>query len=309
MGGDLRRGFGRRVSQRICILALAPLLLANSLAHGKVTIIEVWLKHPVNSFKKALASGHVQIGLWLALADAYSAEICAGAGFDWLLIDAEHAPNDVRTILAQLQALAAYPVQALVRPPVGDTHLIKQLLDLGAQTLLIPMVETAAQARQLVAAARYPPAGVRGVGSALARASHWNGVSDYLGGADAQVCLILQIESAKGLEALEEIAAVPGVDGLFLGPADLAASLGYLGQPTHSTVQAAIRGALQRAGSVGLPIGILSADEEQARLWISLGASFVAVGSDTTLLARSARALAQRFKTGEATPTAKVSDY
>lgn len=259
------------------------------------------MKHPVNGFKAALAAGKVQTGLWLALADAYSAEICAGAGFDWLMIDAEHAPNDIRSILAQLQAIAPYPGHAVVRPAIGDTHILKQLLDIGAQTLLVPMVESAQQARDLVAAVRYPPAGVRGVGSALARASHWNGVPQYLTNADSELCLILQIESKKGLEALEEIAAVPGVDALFLGPADLAASLGHLGDPMQPAVQEAIRSAIQRACKAGRPIGILSFDEAQARLWLSLGATFIAVGADTTLLARGARALAESFKKATAT--------
>jgi 4-hydroxy-2-oxoheptanedioate aldolase len=249
-----------------------------------------------NSFKATLQRNETQIGLWLALASPYSAEICAGVGFDWLLIDSEHAPNDVRTILQQLQTLAAYPVRPVVRPPVGDVHLIKQLLDIGADSLLIPMVESAEQARQLVTAVRYPPRGIRGVGSALARASRWNGIDGYLQNADREVCLIAQIENTAGLKNLEEIASVDGVDGIFFGPADLAASLGYLGNPTHAEVQRVIVDAIQRVSSIGKPSGVLSSDEQFARLCMASGCSFVAVGADTTLLSRHCRELAQRFK-------------
>ncbi len=254
------------------------------------------MDHTKNTFKTRLRAGETQIGLWLALADSYSAEICAGAGFDWLLIDGEHAPNDLRSILAQLQTIAAYPAQAIVRAPAGEVHIIKQLLDLGAQTMLIPMVETSEQAAHFVSAVRYPPVGIRGVGSALARASHWNAVPNYLRNADSEICLLLQIESVEGMKNLEEIAAVDGVDGIFLGPSDLAASLGHLGDPMHSEVQSTIRDAIRRIQAAGRPAGILSADEEQARHWLALGCSFVAVGADTTLLARSARGLLARFK-------------
>jgi 4-hydroxy-2-oxoheptanedioate aldolase len=249
-----------------------------------------------NRFKAALQQNETQIGLWLALASPYSAEICAGAGFDWLLIDGEHAPNDLRSILQQLQTLAAYPVRPVVRPPVGEVHLIKQLLDIGADTLLIPMVESAEQARQLVSAVRYPPHGIRGVGSALARASRWNGIDSYVQSANREVCLIAQVESAAGLENLEEIASVDGIDGIFFGPADLAASLGYLGNPTHAEVQRVIVDAIRRTHHMGIASGILSADEQFARVCMSSGCSFVAVGADTTLLARNCRELAQRFK-------------
>ena len=169
---------------------------------------------PVNTFKQRLLQAEPQIGLWLGLANAYCAELAANAGFDWLLLDAEHAPNDLRSLLAQLQAIAPYPSQAIIRPPIGDTALIKQLLDIGAQTLLVPMVETAAQAQQLVRAMRYPPQGVRGVGSALARASRWNSIPGYLDQADEQMCLLVQIENLEGLANLDAIAAVAGVDGL-----------------------------------------------------------------------------------------------
>ncbi|THF86233.1 4-hydroxy-2-oxoheptanedioate aldolase [Deinococcus sp. KSM4-11] len=254
-----------------------------------------------NPLKVALATGNAQIGLWVGLADPYSAEICAGAGFDWLLIDGEHAPNDVRSMLAQVQALAAYPVAPVVRPPVGDTHLIKQYLDLGVQSLLIPMVESAGQARALVAATRYPPRGVRGVGSALARASRWNRVPDYVHHADEHICLLVQVESAAGLAALDEILAVEGVDGVFIGPADLSASLGQLGHPEHPDVVAAIDDAIRRIVASGKAAGILSTDETQARGYLAAGCTFVAVGVDATLLARVTQELAARFGRGETT--------
>lgn len=250
-----------------------------------------------NTFKAALARGETLCGLWLALADPYSAEVCAGAGFDWLLIDGEHAPNDLRSTLASLQALAAYPVVPLVRPPVGDTVGIKQLLDIGVRNILIPMVETPEQARALVAATRYPPRGVRGVGAALARASGFGRDAAYLSHADDGVCLLLQIESVAGLEALDEISAVDGVDGVFIGPADLAASFGQLGQPGHADVQQAIQDAARRIRAAGKAAGILSTDEAQARVYLDWGYTFVAVGTDVTLLARATSGLAARFRT------------
>ena len=253
-----------------------------------------------NRFKAALRAGQPQIGLWLGLADPYSAEICAGAGFDWLLIDGEHAPNDLRSILAQLQALAPYPVSPIVRPPIGETYLIKQLLDIGAQTLLIPMVETAAQAAALVAAVRYPPAGVRGVGSALARASRWQQVPGYLERADAEICLLVQVETRNGLDNLDAIATVEGVDGVFIGPADLSAALGRRGNPAHPDVQEAIRNGIARIRAAHKAAGILSADQQLARRYLELGCLFMAVGVDTTLLARATQALAESFRPGPA---------
>lgn len=254
------------------------------------------MKTPENTFKRALAAGRPQFGLWLGLADAYCAEISAGAGFDWLLIDGEHAPNDLRGILAQLQAITAYPSHPIVRPVVGDAAIIKQMLDLGAQTLLVPMVETAEQAAALVAATRYPPAGVRGVGSALARASRWNRIGGYLDEADGGICLLVQVESARGLENLDAIAAVEGVDGVFFGPADLSASLGLRGQPGHPTVRAAIEDGIACTRRVGKAAGVLATDETLARAYLAAGALFVGVGVDTTLFARAATDLAARFR-------------
>ncbi|QVM89313.1 4-hydroxy-2-oxoheptanedioate aldolase [Pseudomonas entomophila] len=253
---------------------------------------------PINTFKQRLRSGETQIGLWLGLADPYCAELAANAGFDWLLLDGEHAPNDLRSLLGQLQAVAPYPAQAIVRPVIGDTALIKQLLDIGAQTLLVPMVESAEQARGLVRAMRYPPEGVRGVGSALARASRWNTIPGYLDQADEQMCLLVQIENREGLANLDAICAVDGVDGVFIGPADLSAAMGHRGNPGHPEVQAAIEDALVRIQRAGKAAGILSADQPLARRYIELGAAFVAVGVDTTVLMRGLQALAGVFKEG-----------
>lgn len=249
---------------------------------------------PVNHFKRRLATDQ-QTGLWVGLANAYCAEIAATAGFDWLLLDGEHAPNDLNSILAQLQAVAPYSTHPIVRPPSGDIVFIKQLLDIGAQTLLIPMVETAEQARELVQATRYPPIGVRGVGAALARASRWNGVEQYLHTANQEICLLLQIESVRALEHLDEILAIDGVDGIFIGPADLSASMGHLGNPTHPEVQTAIRDSITRIRQAGKATGILTTQESMAKQYFEMGCAFVAVGIDTSLLSTALRQLAKRF--------------
>jgi 4-hydroxy-2-oxoheptanedioate aldolase len=261
-----------------------------------------------NSFKQALRDGKPLVGLWVALADPYVAEVVATAGFDWLLIDAEHAPNDPRSVLPQLQALAPYPVQPIVRPVRGDVALIKQYLDLGVQTLIVPMVETAEQAAQIVAATRYPTRGVRGVGSAIARASRWNQIPNYLARADEEMCVIVQVESVTGLDNLAEIAAVDGVDGVFFGPADLAASMGLLGKPMEPKVQDAIRAGFRTVRAAGKAAGSLMSDRAVAREYFAAGAQFVAVGIDTTLLVRAATELAAAF-TGVEVVSAKPTVY
>lgn len=262
------------------------------------------MQTPVNIFKQALQNKQAQIGLWMGLADSYGAEICAGAGFDWLLIDAEHAPNDLRSVLQQLQAVAAYPgSQPVVRLPMGHGHvgemLVKQYLDLGAPTLLIPMVDTAEQATALVRAARYPQddggGGIRGM--AGARASRFGRYSNYAREANAQMCLLVQAESQTALDNLDAIAAVDGVDGVFIGPADLSASMGYVGQLTHPKVLDAIEDAITRVNRAGKAAGILTTDETLAKHYLALGALFVAVGLDTNLLVRHTTALVARFKT------------
>lgn len=262
-----------------------------------------------NTFKQAIRSAHVQLGLWVGFADAYVAEALATTGYDWLLIDGEHAPNDLRSVLAQLQAVAAYKSHPIVRPPEGTVAGIKQLLDLGAQTLLIPMVETAEQAGQLVAATRYPPNGIRGVGSALARSSRWNQIDGYLTKAEDDICLLVQVESAAALTRVGEIAKVDGVDGVFFGPADLSASMGLLGQPGHPKVQEAIIQGIRSVVAAGKAAGVLSADQTLARKYLEAGATFVAVGVDTTLLVRAAKDLLGQFKGAPAAPAASSGAY
>ena len=269
------------------------------------------MQTPVNPFKQALREKRTQIGLWVGLADAYSAEICAGAGFDWLLVDGEHAPNGLQSILQQVQAIAGYPgSHAIARVPVGHGHvgaaLIKQYLDLGLQTLLVPMVDTAAQAQAIVQAMRYPPQGIRGMGGA--RASRWGRYGNYANEANDQVCLLLQAETREALANLDAIAATDGVDGVFIGPADLSASLGHVGNPGPPEVQAAIEDAIARIQRAGKAAGILTPDEALARRYIELGATFVAVGLDTNLLVRHTSALAARFKAGTA-PVAASKTY
>ena len=254
------------------------------------------MQTPVNPFKRALRDGRVQIGLWVGLADAYAIEAMAGAGFDWLLIDGEHAPNDLRTVLGQLQAVAPYLTHAIVRPVIGDVALIKQLLDVGAQTLLVPVVESAEQAAALVAATRYPPRGIRGVGSALARSSRWNRIGDYLHTADEQMCVLVQVETLEGVSNIAAIAGTEGVDGVFFGPADLSASMGLLGQPGHPDVQRAILDGIAAVRAAGKAPGVLAPDPKLARLYLDAGALFVAVGVDTTLLTRACGELAAAYK-------------
>lgn len=259
------------------------------------------MQTPVNPFKQALREQRTQIGLWLGLGGGTATEICAGAGFDWLLIDGEHAPLGVADVQAQAQVIAGYPAtHAIARVPVADVALIKQYLDTGVQTLLVPMVNSAEQAALCVSACRYPQdndqggqGGIRGM--AGARASRWGRVADYATAANAQVCLLVQVETREALAALDAIAHTPGVDGVFVGPADLSASLGHVGDPGHPVVQAAIDDAIVRIRQAGKAPGILCTDEAQARRYLALGAVFVAVGLDTQMLARQTSALAQRF--------------
>jgi len=261
------------------------------------------MKTPQNLFKAALAAKQPQIGLWLGLGSPYTAEICAGAGFDWLLIDGEHGPNDTLTLLSQLQSIAAYPgSHPVARIPMGHGEigemLIKQYLDLGAQTLLVPMVDTAEQAAHIVRAARYPQddgkGGIRGM--AGARASAWGRRSDYYQEANKQVCVLVQVETMEGLANLDAIAATEGVDGVFIGPADLSASMGHVGNPDHPDVQAAINDAITRILKANKAPGILTANETYARKYLELGSLFVAVGTDTGLLVKATNALAGSFK-------------
>ena len=245
-----------------------------------------------NELKAKLASGQRCVGCWLALADAYSAEIAASTGFDWLLIDGEHAPNDFRSILRQLQVMGqSAPV---VRLPDGDQTKIKQALDLGAQTLLIPVVESAEQASGLVDAVRYPPVGKRGVGAALARASGFGSIKDYVATADAQICLIVQVETRKGLTALDDILAVEGVDGVFIGPADLAADMGL--NPTDEKAKASVMDAISRIAASEKFAGVFSNSQPYLRDADAAGATFLGVGADVTILAEGLRERAASWR-------------
>lgn len=250
---------------------------------------------PQNQFKRALREGRRQIGLWCSLPGAYVAEAVAGSGFDWLLFDTEHSPGDPLTVLEQLQAVAPYPVSAVVRPASNDTVLIKRFLDLGAQTLLIPYVQSVEEARGAVAAMRYAPAGIRGV-AGVTRATGFGRIPNYAKRAHEELCLLVQIETQEALDRLEEIAAVEGVDGVFIGPADLAASLGYAGELGHPKVKATVEDAVRRIRACGKPAGILTPDNAFAARCIELGTTFTAVGVDAAIVARATEALAKQFK-------------
>jgi 4-hydroxy-2-oxoheptanedioate aldolase len=247
-----------------------------------------------NTFKQGLAGPRPLIGLWQGLTSSYTAEICAQAGFDWLLFDGEHAPNTLPSLLAQLQAVAPYGAHPVARVPIGEAWLIKQYLDIGFQTLMVPFVESPAQATALAQAMRYPPEGVRGIAPGLARAARWNTVPDYLDSANAGMCLLAQIETRAGLAALDDIASVDGVDGIFIGPADLAASLGFRGKPGAPEVVAAIDDAIQRISAHGKAAGILASGAESATRFAALGCRFIAVGSDVGVLLNGAADLARR---------------
>lgn len=256
-----------------------------------------------NQFKKALSGDKPLFGLWQGIPDTTVAEIGAGAGFDWLLIDAEHGPFDLRSVMAHLQAVEPYPVSALVRPVEGSTALIKQLLDIGAQTLLIPMVDTAEQAEQIVKAAKYPPQGVRGLGTSMARAANWNRTTDYLSTANDEICVIVQIETLAGLENIEAIVNVDGVDAVFIGPSDLSAAMGYIGNPGHPEVIAAIEEGFKVIHKSGKSAGVLAVTKELAEKYVQAGAKFVGVGVDAALLANATRQLASEFVSGASDDT------
>ena len=248
-----------------------------------------------NNFKRAIAAGRQQIGLWLSLASPYAAEVVAGSGFDWLVVDTEHSPNEVDNTLSQLQALAAYPVMPVVRPAWNDTVLIKRHLDIGAQTLLVPYVSTAAEAAKAVASARYPTRGVRGV-AGVTRAARFGRVKDYARRAEEELCMLVQVETREALDNLEAIARTDGVDGVFIGPADLAAALGHLGDAQHAEVQSAIKDSIARIRACGRPAGILATDEASTRRYIEWGTVFTAVGLDIMVLARETEKLAAKYR-------------
>ncbi|MEM7506312.1 MAG: aldolase/citrate lyase family protein [Pseudomonadota bacterium] len=253
------------------------------------------MDHPVNHFKAGLAEGRRMIGMWASLASPTAAEIHANSGFDWVLVDMEHAPNDLPQVLAQAQALAAGPAPALCRPAWNDIVLIKRILDIGIQTLIVPYVQNAEEARAAVAATRYPPEGVRGVAGA-GRAAGYGRVRDYAKNAASQIAVVVQVETAEAVEHIEEIAAVDGIDALFVGPADLAASMGHLGDMNHPDVQAKIEEAARRSLAAGKPIGSLALDPPVAKKYFDYGYSFIAVALDSVILARASTALIAEFR-------------
>jgi 4-hydroxy-2-oxoheptanedioate aldolase len=250
---------------------------------------------PRNAFKAAIAAGKQQIGLWVSLSSPYSTEIVAGSGFDWLLIDGEHSPNDPPLVLPQLQAAEPYPVSCIVRPAWNDKVLIKRYLDIGTQSLLVPYVETVEQAQAAVDAIRFPTRGVRGV-AGVTRASRYGRVADYAKHAERELCLLVQIETRLGMDNLEAIAKVDGIDGIFIGPADLSAGYGYLGQIQHPEAQSIIKDAVKRVRAAGKPAGILATDEASTRRYIEWGTTFTAVGLDAMVLARETEKLAKQFR-------------
>ncbi|MFG6654004.1 2-keto-3-deoxy-L-rhamnonate aldolase [Scandinavium sp. M-37] len=257
-----------------------------------------------NPFKAALQRGETQIGLWLSSTSAYMAEIAATSGYDWLLIDGEHAPNTVQDLYHQLQAIASYASQPVIRPVDDNRSLIKQVLDIGTRTLLIPMVESAAQAHDIVSATRYPPLGVRGVGASVARAARWGRVENYMAQANEELCVLIQVETKTALDNLGEILEVDGIDGVFIGPADLSASLGYPDNTGHPEVQRIIEESIGRIRKAGKAAGILAVDPEMAKNCLQWGANFVAVGVDTMLYTE---ALDQRLAQFKVTPSAYVA--
>lgn len=250
-----------------------------------------------NKFKRDLHGNKPLFGLWQGIADTTVAEIGAGAGFDWVLIDAEHAPYSLKDIMAHLQAIAHYPVSPIVRPVQGDTALIKQLLDVGVQTLLVPMVNNAQEAESIVSATRYPPQGVRGLGSSMARAANWNREEGYVHRANDEMCVLVQIETIEGLRNVAEISAVEGVDGVFFGPSDLSASMGHLGNPGHPEVVESIAKAFKQVHQANKKTGVLAVTKPLVEGYIEAGAKFIGVGVDASLLANATQALAAKYIT------------
>jgi 4-hydroxy-2-oxoheptanedioate aldolase len=250
---------------------------------------------PENGFKRALRAGTPQIGLWSSLSSNYTVEVIAGAGFDWILLDSEHSPADIENLLTQLQAAAPYPTHPVVRIPWNDMVTIKRVLDIGAQSLLVPYVSTADEAKAAVSYTRYPPAGVRGV-AGTTRATRFGRIADYARRAHEEICLLVQVETQGALDNIEAICGMDGVDGVFIGPADLHASLGHPGEIANPKVKPMIDDAIRRIRKAGKAPGILTPNEADARHWLECGALFVAVGADVGILARGAEALAAKFK-------------
>ncbi len=255
---------------------------------------------PQNQFKRALESGKTQFGLWSTLSNSFAVEVIAGAGYDWLLLDTEHSPGDPLTVLPQLQTIAGYPsVSALVRPAANDAVLIKRFLDIGAQTLLIPYVQTREEAEYAVRATRYPPNGIRGV-SALTRATRFGREKDYFATCADDICMIVQIETQEALNNLDAIAKVEGIDALFIGPADLAASLGYGANQSHADMRAVVIDTIKRIKASGKPAGLLTGDTALQRSAMNAGIDFIAIGVDAGLLARASENLLSSLQSSPA---------
>jgi len=250
---------------------------------------------PANRFKQRLRAGETLIGLWAQSGHAAVSEVVADVGFDWLLIDGEHAPLEVPTIADQLRVIEPTGTPAIVRPAWNDPVILKRVLDTGAQTVLVPYVQTADEARRAVASARYPPAGTRGVAATI-RANRYGRVSDYHARANEEICVLVQLETREAVARLEEIGGIEGVDGLFIGPSDLAASLGHLGHNAHPEVRGLITAACRRARAIGVPIGILAPVEADAHAFLEMGFQYVAVGSDIGVLRNAADQLLKKFR-------------
>lgn len=254
------------------------------------------MQTPKNVLKVALQAGQVQHGIWLTSGTSVLAELAGNAGFDWCLIDGEHGPNTVSEMLPQLQALAISGTPSVVRIANAEAWMVKQVLDLGCQTVLVPMVDDADMARDMAHAMRYPPQGNRGMGAALARATAWGSVGDYPYAANEEMCLLVQAESARAIQNIDEIAATDGVDGVFVGPADLSADMGHPGQPDHPDVEAAIDHAIARIVAAGKIAGIITFDENRFAEYADKGVTFLGIGGDMAVLNTALQKLAGRVK-------------
>ena len=254
---------------------------------------------PRNRFKAGLRTGRTQFGIWLGIPDPSVAEMMAGAGFDWLVVDHEHGPYELRDVMAHLQAMAPYDVAPIVRPADGNPALLKKLCDIGAQSFIVPMIDTPEQARDVVAAVKYPPQGRRGLGTSMARAARWNTVTGYLENANDEMCVVVQAETVTAIENLDAIVNTEGVDGVFIGPSDLSASMGHVGNVSHPDVVEVVAEGLRKIRAAGRYAGLLCLDESQVGRFIECGAHFVGVGVDTLLIGNSARSLAAKYVSGD----------
>lgn len=255
------------------------------------------MKNPENSFSKAIRNGRKQIGIWISLSSNFAADVLSSAGFDFVVVDMEHSPNEVVSVLGQLQAFEASDTTAIVRPMWNDSVVVKRLLDIGAQGLVFPMVQSVEEAKQAVKSMRYPPRGIRGV-SLAHRGNKFGRITDYFERVEDETTVIVQIETRHAIDIIEDIAAVDGVDGVFFGPADIAADIGFLGNPTAPEVWDMIMPAAKKAIAMGVPVGTLVADPAKAIDLFNAGFTFIACGTDAGLLARSTDTLLETVKKG-----------